>query len=151
MVALRGDISFRYLKQFFLVGDIKLLIFSSLHPKGSCEFLPSLAFVVHRSVICKLFTFQSSPLKLLGQFEPTLMLRMISTKILHFVLIRQKIMATTVIHVSNWPIYQRNLLKPLCQSETNIIGMMFGRSSTNTPQFIKTWLLNAIVVSNCNF
>ena len=63
----------------------------------------------------------------------------------------KKIMATTVIHVSNWPIYQRNLLKPLCQSETNIIGMMFGRSSTNTPQFIKTWLLNAIVVSNCNF
>ena len=55
----------------------------------SCELLPSLG--IHPSILCKLFTCQSSPLKLIRHIGTIgMMLRRSPTKNLHLALIRQK-------------------------------------------------------------
>jgi hypothetical protein len=62
--ALTYQISLTYLERQKCYGPDKKILFKKT------LFDLQVAFVVHPSVICKLFTFQSSPLKLLGQFEP---------------------------------------------------------------------------------
>ena len=115
------------------------------------------AITLHQlSVVCKLFTVQCSPLKLLGQLETNLwriMNRRSTTRIPHlFLSWQKKNMASQVIVVSVWPIYQNySPLKLLSQLEPNFTGMMLRRSSTRFPLFVlngqKTWQIYAFLFS----
>ena len=92
------------------------------------------------SVICKLFTFQSSSPKPLGQLEPNLagmFLAWSSTKFLFLVPVRYSTWQPGPIICSDWLKFQRSSsLKPLGQLKPNCPGMINGRSSTNSLFFM---------------
>jgi hypothetical protein len=109
-------------------------VFSSPGPKVQVNYCHHLASVVCLlSVVCKLFTFQASSPKPLGQLEPNLagmFLGWSSTKFLFFVPVRYSTWLPGPIICSDWLKFQRssslkimNWLNPNCK--WMIIGMSF--------------------------
>ena len=106
----------------------KTTFFSSPGPKVDVNYYHHLA-----SVVCKLFTFQASSPKPLGQFEPSLagmFLGWSSTKLLFFVPVGYSTWLPGPIICSDWLKFQRssslklmNWLNPNCKGM--IIGMSF--------------------------
>jgi hypothetical protein len=111
-----------------------LFVFSSPGPTfGPGELLPSLGVRRLLSVVCKLFTFQASSPKPVGQLEPNLagmFLGWSSTKLLFFVPVGYSTLLPGPIICSDWLKFQRssslklmNWLNPNCKRM--IIGMSF--------------------------
>ena len=104
-------------------------IFNSPGPKVHVNYSHHLA-----SVVCKLFTFQASSPKPLGQLEPNLagmFLGWSSTNILFFVPVRYLTWLPGPIICSDWlKMFQNaSALKPLGQLKPNCPGIIIGRSS----------------------
>ena len=93
--------------------NVQTSLFSSPGPKVQVNYCHHLASVVRRllSVVCKLFTFQASSPKPLGQLEPSLagmFLRWSSTKLLFFVPVGYSIWLPGPIICSDWLKFQRS-------------------------------------------
>jgi hypothetical protein len=123
---------FRYSLYFYLnrvTSPFKFIIFSSLGSKVHVNYCHHLA-----SVVCKLFIFQASPPKPLGQLEPNLagmFLGWSSTELLFFVPVGYSTWLPGPIICSDWLKFQRSSsLKPLGKLKPNCPGMIIGRSST---------------------
>ena len=99
---------------------------------------------------------KSSPLKLLGRMEPNfagMMYGRSYTKFLHFLSIGLQTWPPWSILVSDWPKFKKSSpLKLLLQMNCNLIGMKYGRSSTQFIHFLsigpQTWPPWAILVSD---
>ena len=88
---------------FFFSFFLLLSVFSSSGPVNYCHHLAS--------VVCKLFTFQASSLKPLGQLEPNLarmFLRWSSTKFLFFVPVGYSTWLPGPMICSDWLKFQRS-------------------------------------------
>ena len=112
-------------------GRVRMVVFSSPEPKVQVNYCHHLT-----SVVCKLFTFQASSPKTLGQLEPNLaemFLGWSSTKLLFFVPVGYSTWLPGPVICSDWLNFQRssslklmNWLNPNCK--WMIIGMSFTKS-----------------------
>ena len=73
--------------------------------------------------------------------------------ITHFVLIRLQTWPPQTILVSDWLISKKSSpLKPLCQMNQNLVGIIYGRSSVKNAHFVlirlQTWPPQTILVSD---
>ena len=103
-------------------------LFSSPGPKVHVNYCHHLV-----SVVCKLFTFQVSSLKPLGQLEPNLagmFLGWSSTKFLFFVPVGYSTLLPVPIICSDWLKFQRSSLKLMNWLNPNYKWMIIGMSFT---------------------